>query len=509
MNRSQTALSVLSQAIVAALFVCGAAACFAAPASPRPNVIVILADDQGYADLGVQGQVKDVRTPNIDALAASGVRFTSGYVTSPQCSPSRAGLITGRYQNKFGLEQVPDVPLPLEEITLAERLKGAGYVSGMVGKWHLDPNGLSRKWASTHLPQVQEDENSLEKENRIKIPAKYILQYSSLAQGFDECFQGEMRGYHATYDLDGRSLDPKGQEVKDPAFRLDVQTKAALAFIERQQKQGNRPFFLYLCYFGPHVPLEATPEYLARFPGKMAERRRHALAMISTIDDGVGQIRAALQRYGISDNTLIFYTSDNGAPLGANKEKSMADVMPVGKIGPFWDGSMNTPMTGEKGMLTEGGVRVPFLMSWPGKLPAGKVYDHPVITLDIASTAVAMAGLPRDKLLDGVNLVPYLTGEVSTPPHEALYWRFWNQAAVRSNKWKYIHVGKAGDYLFDLSSDASEKNNVIGQHPEIARTLAAKLSGWTKELLPPGMPSGPLNAQEEKWYQYYLGLDRE
>jgi arylsulfatase A-like enzyme len=468
----------------------------------RPNIIVILADDQGYADLGVQGQVKDIRTPNIDALAAAGVRCMTAFATSPQCSPSRAGLITGRYQNKFGLDNIPDDPMPLTEVTIPERLKKAGYVSGMVGKWHLDPNALSLKWARTHLPDAKPNA-----QGRINVPLKYIRPYSALAQGFDECYQGEMRHYFATYDLDGQTLDPKGKELNNPDFRLDVQTDAALAFLKRHHGQDGQPFFLYLAYFGPHVPLEAPTNYLARFPGPMPERRRYALAMISAMDDGVGRITAALKQYGISTNTLIFYTSDNGAPLGAAQpDGPMTDVLPVGKIGPFWDGSRNDPWVGEKGMLADGGTHVPFLVSWPGQLPAGEVYEAPVSTLDIASTAVALAGLPHDDRLDGVNLMPFLTRAATGTPNPALYWRFWDQTAVRAGKWKYVQAGNAAKYLFDMSTPANERTNLLGQYPEIARDLAAKLSDWTQELSPPGGQNHPLNPPEKKWYEYYFGL---
>ena len=476
--------------------------CAATQTNVKPNVIVILADDQGYADLGVQGQVKDIRTPNLDALAAGGVRCTSGYVTAPQCSPSRAGLISGRYQQKFGLDTIPDDPMPLAEVTIPKRLKRAGYVSGMVGKWHLDPNALSLKWARTNLPAAKP-----EAPGRIVIPEKYIRQFSALAQGFDECFQGEMSHYFANYDLNARTLNPHGKDVNEPGFRLDIQTKAALAFLQRHHGQDGKPFFLYLAYFGPHVPLEATTNYLARFPGLMAERRRYALAMLSAIDDGVGQITAALKQYGITDNTLIFYTSDNGAPLGAGHPGGpMADILPVNNPSAAWDGSLNTPWIGEKGMLAEGGMRVPFIMSWPGQLPAGKIYDPPVSTLDMASTAVALAGLPHDEKLDGVNLMPFLTGKNAASPHEALYWRFWDQAAVRAGKWKYIQAGSNAKYLFDVTTDEHEKKNLIQQHPEIAQRLAAKLTDWTRQLVPPGDPDRPLNAQEQKVYQYYFGL---
>jgi arylsulfatase A-like enzyme len=390
-------------------------------------------------------------------------------------------------------------------VTIPERLKRAGYVSGMVGKWHLDPNALCLKWGRTNLPSAKPNA-----EGRIIIPPKYFTQFSPLAQGFDECFEGELQHYFATFDLAGRTLNVKGQTVKESDYRLDIQTKAALGFLQRHHGQDGKPFFLYLAYYGPHVPLEATTNYLARFPGPMAERRRYALAMLSAIDDGVGRITAALKQYGISDNTLIFYTSDNGAPLGAPQAGGpMTDVLPVDKPGAAWDGSMNTPWLGEKGMLAEGGIHVPFIVNWPSQLPAGTVYQHPISTLDIASTAVALAGLPHDDKLDGVNLMPFLTGKNTGAPHDALYWRFWDQAAVRAGKWKYIQAGTTAKYLFDVTSDEHEKKNLIQQYPEIARQLAAKLSAWTPLLSPPGDPDQPLNTAEQRLYQYYFGLPND
>jgi len=464
----------------------------------KPNIIVILTDDHGFADLSSQRQVSDIKTPNIDRLAAQGVRLTAGYVTAPQCVPSRAGLMSGRYQQRFGLNHNAEAPMPLEEQTIPERLKKAGYVSGQVGKWHLEPNATSVKWARKNLPQITPG-----KDGRVAIPGQYFKTYSALGQGFDECFQGEENSYFATFDCDGKTLDPHGTIVKQSGYRLETQTAAALAFLKRNHEQ---PFFLYLAYYGPHVPLEATEKYLSRFPGEMAERRRTALAMLSAIDDGVGQITAALKQYDIDDNTLIFFTSDNGAPLAAASGKPKADLLPVNKSSADWDGSLNDPWIGEKGMLTEGGIRVPFIMCWPGRLPAGKVYDQPVSTLDIAATAVALAGLQPDNNLDGVNLIPHLTGKVSQPPHAALYWRFWNQAAIRCGQWKYIQAGSETKYLFDVTSDEHEKQNLITKHPDIARDLAMKLSDWNQQLAPAGGPDRPLNGGEKKWYSHYFNL---
>ncbi len=352
----------------------------ATAANTKPNIIVILADDQGYADLGAQGQVKDIRTPNIDSLAAGGVRCTSGYITAPQCSPSRAGLLTGRYQQRFGFDTIPDCPLPLGEITLADRLQRAGYTCGMVGKWHLDPNPTSAKWIAKNLPEM-----AGKPRNQIRIPHAAFITYSAGKRGFQEYFQGELQRYWANFGLDGKSLNPSGEWVDTKGrYRIDVKTEAALAFLQRHKSD---PFFLYLAYMAPHTPLDAPKEYLDRFPGPMPTRRRYALAMQSAIDDGVGRIMARLREYGLEENTLIFYTSDNGAPLHHKRDT------PVNTDMGGWDGSLNDPWIGEKGMLTEGGICVPFVVHWKGVLPAGKVYEQPVSSLDIAATAIAAAGL--------------------------------------------------------------------------------------------------------------------
>ena len=460
---------------------------------PRPNIIVILADDQGYADLGVQGQVKDIRTPNLDALAAGGVRCTAGYATAPQCSPSRAGLLTGRYQQRFGFDTIPDCPLPLEETTLANRLHAAGYNCGMVGKWHLDPNQTSKRWIAENLPDMVGKPL-----NKISIPQWALVKYSAGNRGFQEYFQGERVDYWANFDLAGKPLAQDGQWVDTKGqYRIDVKTDAALAFLDRNR---SHPFFLYLAYMAPHTPLDAPKKYLDRFPGPMPERRRYALAMMSAMDDGVGKVMARLREYGLDTNTLVFYTSDNGAPLHHLRDS------PVNTDMGGWDGSLNDPWIGEKGMLLDGGIHVPFVVNWPGVLPAGKVYEQPVSTLDIAATSVSVAGLPHDEKLDGVDLIPFLAGKDVGLPHQALFWRFWNQAAVRSGQWKYVQAGNAGQYLFDLSTDENEKHNLIDSHPEIAKRLQAEVAAWSKQMKPPGLPDRALNVQEAPWYEQYLGL---
>ena len=420
----------------------------------QPNLIVIFTDDHGYADLSCQGILSDVKTPHIDALAASGARMTSGYVTAPQCVPSRAGLLTGKHQNRFGVESNG---LPLDgfdsELTIAERLKAVGYATGMIGKWHLGPT------------------------------AKIV------DHGFDDVFY--RGGSWTNFDIEGNTVPP-GTNFND-LYHLDAGSAAAKAFIKRHH---DEPFFLYLAYRAPHVPLDATKKYLSRFPGEMPERRRQALAMLSAVDDGVGGVVDSLREYGIEENTLIFFIGDNGAPLKIHKHDA-----PGG--GPGWDGSLNDPLNGEKGMLSDGGMRVPFVVSWKGTIPGGQVDDRPVISLDVAATACAIAGVPDDPALDGVNLIPFLNGNDNGMPHETLYWRWIAQAAVREGRWKYLRGGSR-EYLFDLSTDKEERRNLLLKHPDTAAALSKKLTAWASEMQPPGLETKQMSEVWEQYFDFYL-----
>lgn len=453
----------------------------------KPNIIVIFTDDHGFADLGVQGQVDDIKTPHIDHMAAEGVKMTAGYITAPQCTPSRAGLLTGRYQQRFGVDDINTGPLPLDEILIPQRLKEAGYVTGMTGKWHLEPNNIQTKWIEEYMPDLAGKPITSN-----DIPFSEKLPYMASERGFDDCFQGKMIHYWVNYDLEGNTVEK--QHITDKRFRLDVQTDAALSFIDRNH---DKAFFFYLAFYGPHVPLEATAYYLNRFPGDMPMRRRHALAMLAAIDDGVGAIRESLRKYGILDNTIIFFTSDNGAPLKIDKKDEPINIQRN------WNGSLNDPWVGEKGMLSEGGIRVPFIVSWPGKLPQGVSYERPVSSLDIAATSVAVAGLDEVEAFDGVNLIPYLSGERAGDPHESLYWRFWSQGAIRQGDMKYL---KAGDreFLFNLASDEHETKNIIDEHPQVAAHLRAKLEEWANELHIPGLSNDTRRGGQDRWYNHYF-----
>lgn len=422
------------------------------PAPQRPNILVIYSDDHGWADLAIQGVDPDIRTPNLDQLARDGVRFTRGYVSAPQCVPSRAGLITGRYQQRFGVEDNNHGPLPLAERTIAEWLAPAGYTSGWVGKCHLDIGGEKRKGEGYRL----------------------LPDHMPHHQGFAEYFRGELRRYEASHDLQGRPFPDAPHRVVDERFRVVVQTEAALSFLDRRAQTAGQPWFLYLAWYAPHVPLESPEPWFSQTPESLPLARRQALAMIAAMDDGLGQIRAKLRAMGAEKNTLIVFAGDNGAPLGK-----------------AWDGSVNEPLVGEKGMLSEGGIRTPFIGAWPGTWPAGITYDEPVINLDIAATAIVAAGLAPDASLDGVDLTPFVTGRKSGPPHERLFWRWGSQAAVLEMPYKLITLGDHAPVLFDVTRPEGEHHDrdLAQSHPEIVARLQSRLVAWAAELQPPGLPA--------------------
>jgi len=424
----------------------------------KPNIIVFYTDDHGYADLACQGISDDLKTPNIDSLASTGVLAKNGYSTAPQCVPSRGGLMTGKVQGRFSLEGNGDSLDGFDkETTIATRLQQAGYTTAQFGKWHLGAGS--------------------------EITTK----------GFTHVFaQNAQQPFAANITVDGKDR-PMGN-LQAEMYHVDGCSLAAAAVIERYK---DSPFFLYVAYRAPHVPLDAPQRYLDRFPGKMPERRRQALAMISAVDDGVGLVTETLKKHNLTEKTLIFLIGDNGAPLKIAKADAPGD-------GAGWNGSLNDPLNGEKGMLSEGGMHVPFVISWPGTIPSGQSYEHPVSALDVAATAAGIVGLetkPGD--LDGVNLVPYLIGEIKTAPHDALYWRWGGQIAIREGNWKLLRGGER-EYLFDLNSDPEEKNNLAPKYPEIADRLRTKLEAWSNEMKPPGLSPFPLSLRGKTYFDFYL-----
>ena len=480
---------------------------FISMAAEKPNVIIIFTDDHGYADLGCQGVFDDVKTPNIDAMAEGGVRCTSGYATAPQCCPSRAGIVSGQYQQRFELEGNGDGGLPWSVNTIPERMQKAGYVTGMAGKWHLSGNGLiasNGEFAPGHEEEakklairIKKVAPKSKKSKNLGMGRNSAKNYGNVFNhGFMEYMSGPMSKYLATHDSKGKALKNPPTAYMNSDFRLDVQTNWSVNFIERNVKKKT-PFFLYLAYFAPHVPLEATEKYMKRFPGDMPERRRKALAMISAMDDGVGRIRKKLKSLGELENTIIFFISDNGAPLKIKKEDKAGG-------GPGWDGSLNDPMNGEKGMLSEGGVRVPYIVSWPSKIPGGQVFHRPVISLDAGYTAVKLSGSQDLEKLDGVDLLPFLKDNKKGDPHEALFFRWGGQVAVRFGDWKLLTYGKDKHrFLFDLSKDQSEQTNLYKSHPEKAKSLHKIVNAWT-DSLPKKGSNGKSSQQGVKYFEYYL-----
>lgn len=441
--------------------------------SPRqashPNILIILADDLGYGETGFQGYARDIPTPHLDSIAANGIRFTNGYVSCPYCSPTRAGLLTGRYQERTGHEFNPaprntviygDAPgLALSERTIGDRLRAAGYATGWFGKSH---QGLT--------------------------PAQHPTN-----RGFDE-FYGFLQGAHSYRRLRDDYL-PQGNEVNailrgttpvsasdedlDSYYTTDAFAREAVNFIE---KNKDRPWLAYLAFNAVHAPLEATETYESRFANITDPKRRHFAAMLSALDDGVGRVLASLRAQGLEENTLIFFLSDNGGPT--------AQIT-----------SGNGPLRGYKTQTWEGGIRVPFAVQWKGRLPAGRVENNPVIQLDILPTALAAAGVPvqADWKIDGVNLLPYLSGQQASLPPRALFWRFGPQLAIRHGDWKLVKAIDRSDLariesaepatlkgaqLYNLATDIGETTNLAAQEPAKVRELAALWQNWNATLAP-------------------------
>ena len=419
-----------------------------------PNLIVVVTDVQGYGDVGFNG-CKDIPTPNLDSIAVNGVHFPNGYVSYPVCSPSRAGLLTGRYEQRFGHERNPQFQpenpqsgLPLTETTIADALGKVGYQSGIIGKWHLgahpDLHPLKRGF--------NEFFGHLGGGHRY-FPEELTLQNTSQAKSEADSYRLWIMRDHTP--------------VKTTQYLTDEFSDEAVRFVE---KHKDAPFFLYLAYNAPHSPLQADAKYLARFPDIKNVKRRTYAAMVSAVDDGVGRVLGKLRELDLEGDTMVVYLSDNG--------------------GPAENGSNNGPLRGGKGSPWEGGVRVPFAAQWPGHIPKGMVYQHPVISLDIFATIAAQAKVPVDpaRPLDGVDLMPYLTGGKAGAPHEAIYLRMFDKGAyaVWSAGFKLVIPAKGGGpELYDLTKDASEKNSLAVSNPDKLGTLEKLRTAWDSQLIAP------------------------
>lgn len=442
--------------------------------NPPPNIIIILTDDQGYMDVGFNGGL-EIPTPNIDRIAHEGVRFTRGYVSHPTCGPSRAGLLTGRYQGHFGFFQNPNndprdpnAGIPLSQRLLPQLVSGKGYRSIAIGKWHVGSHESLRP----------------------------------LKRGFDEFF-GFLSGSHHYFadkfvKLDDLTTAEKPRvlhktwlrrgdsPVKTSGYITDLFSDEAAAFITRNQ---DNPFLIYLAYNAPHVPLEASEKYLSRFAHIKDKKRRTYAAMVSAVDDGVGTILNKLDETGLDRNTIVFFLSDNGGIV--SDEKQHPDYTKAFKRS-TWNGSDNGALRAGKGTMFEGGIRVPFAMRWRGEIPSGLTYDKPVSSLDIAATITGVNNIDTDIDLSGVNLLPYLKGETSSAPHEHLMFRQVivpnrRRFALVDENGKKFHIDERKDKseqlaLYDLRADISETQNLISKEDTAASDYERAIKNWAAQM---------------------------
>lgn len=441
-------------------------------AQSSPNLIVIMTDDLGYKDVGFNG-CDDIPTPNIDRIASDGVVFTNGYTSYSVCGPSRAGFMTGRYSQRFGFERNPqyrtddpNMGLPKGEKTIAEHLRSVGYTSGVIGKWHLGAH------ISNHPLNRGFDEffghlgggHSYLPKNLILMDSYFTGEEVSIPLGKDNGKSRHVSAEQASYKT---WIMRNHKPVKTSKYLTDEFSDEAVEFIERNQ---TKPFFLFLSYNAPHTPLEATPKYLNRFQNIVDKKRKTYAAMVSAVDDGVGQVLDKLQDLGLENNTIVVFLSDNGGPETKNKSNN----------GLLRDG---------KGSIYEGGFRVPFAMQWKGKVKP-QVYDFPVSALDILGTISSLSNLKidEDKPLDGVNLIPYLNGDLSGSPHNYIFLRKFDQKlyTVRDANLKLVvKMDGTKKELYNLKVDISESNDIAKQYPNEVARLNTVYDTWQNELSDP------------------------
>jgi arylsulfatase A-like enzyme len=437
-NEKITRRNFLRSSVMAASGICLGGRIFSMAAKQdnrrRPNIVVIVSDDQGYADSSCYEHPKEVDTPNIDRLADEGVRFTNGYASGYVCAPTRAGLMTGRYQQRFGFYTAGDsrIGMPLKEITVADLLKKEGYATACFGKWHL----------------------GIEPE------------YHPMKRGFDEFYGFLGHGAHDYFKLgitdEYTSIYRNEKPVNDTGYLTNNFAREAVSFIEHNK---NKPFFFYLPFNAVHWPLQALQKHIERFNTGDPNRDIY-LGMLVCMDEAIGRVLDALKRTGADDNTLIVFFSDNG---GARR--NLAN---------------NGALRDYKHSVYEGGIRVPFIVRWLEQLPKGKTCDEPVISLDVMPTVCAAVGakLPDDRVYDGRNMLPVLRGQSKESLHEALFWYDGtDQWAVREGKWKLLSQ-KGSMELYDLKTDMSEKNDLSKENPQIVTRLQQTFKAWKNQMAP-------------------------
>ncbi|MCB1276761.1 sulfatase [Prosthecobacter sp.] len=416
----------------------------AALSAAPPNIVFILADDLGYGDLGCYG-CEDIRTPNLDKLATEGVRFTDFYANGSVCTPTRAAFMTGRYQQRIGLEDAVTYQemgrgLPEKGETIADALRSAGYATAIIGKWHLG----------------------------------YDLERRPTQQGFDHFF-GFLGGNHHYFQHMDRVGVPDLWEgnnaIQREGYTTDLLTADAISFLDKQDRQ-KRPFFLYLAHAAPHFPWQGPNDVNKivepKKPSWQQGDRETYAAMVERLDQGVGEVLAKLDALGLRDQTLVVFSSDNGGHTHSH----------------------NLPMRDFKGTIWEGGVRVPCIARWPGVLPAGTTTSQVAITMDWTATFRRLAGLSADPAgEDGIDLMPVLTGK-EPARDRTLFWRRTNRRekgvqegrAVRQGRWKLVELAGGQRDLFDLVDDVGETKNLIQQKPELAEQLRRELDAWEKDI---------------------------
>lgn len=422
-------------------------------AAEQPNILLIISDDAGYHDFGFHGS-KTMKTPNLDQFAKQSTLFKQAYVTAAVCGPSRAGLYTGKYQQRFGFEEnnVPgfmsesgltgeQMGLPLSELTIADYLRQLGYKTAIMGKWHLGDHD----------------------------------KYHPMRRGFDH-FYGFRTGSRSYYAYDKDELKTRQNERMELGFKgfkehegylTDALVAQTSQFIN-DTVQTNQPFFAILSFTAVHAPMQAKPEDLARFPNLTGTRKILA-AMNYNMDQQLGLLFNKLDALNITDNTIVVFVNDNGGPTDQNHAN-------------------NYPLSGTKANHLEGGIRVPMLIRWPGKIPAHSQFEYPVSTLDLMPTFLAAAGLDISKLsnLDGVNLIPYLQNnniqKTKKRPHQLLYWKKENRAAIRYMDWKLLRYPDRPAELYNLAKDQAEQHNLAQQKPEMVKQLYKKLFEWELTL---------------------------
>jgi arylsulfatase A-like enzyme len=424
--------------------------------SEKPNIVLIYADDMGYGDPGCYGGTL-IPTPNIDRLAKEGVLFTNGYVTAPVCGPSRYGILSGAYQQRFGIQWnqdayavIPGVTerIPKSQQTIDQTLSKAGYTTGIVGKWNLE-----------NYPHTTFNE-------------------SMSVMHFGGDYWPDSTGHYGGVDEEKARGDFKrilwGPEREGDEYLTDRLGRQSVEFINRNK---DKPFFLYLAFNAPHSPMQAKKSHLKDVQHIETEAYRFYAAMAISMDENIGKVMDALEELGIRENTIVAFASDNGPTYSYNVE--WPEEWPKELLG------SNGPLSGHKAQLYEGGIRVPYIISWPEKLKQGIVYDHPVSTLDFYPTFCAAASqkIPKETIIDGVNLLPYLTKKNKQQPHDQLFWYHNDFGAVRSGKWKLYNY-KNDVKLFNLEEDIAEKNDLSIKQPEITKNLLDDLNVFRKQMPP-------------------------